>query len=409
VRARITKRVVAALKPGVAPFDCRDIALKGFLLRVQPSGRKTWFYQYRTPSGQQTRLALGTWPGMSPEGARSIASERALEAGRGIDLVGRKREKRAEGSRAKQSTLRAFLDNRYAPWAQAHLKSADFQLRRIRSDFADWFDRPMHEFNEFAIEGLRQKWKKAGMQPRSINRDIQRLQSVLSRAVAWGVLDAHPFKGLKPLKTDKHGRVRFLDADEESALRKALASREANLRKARTRFNAWRVARGRKPLPKRNEGYVDHLRPLVLVALNTGLRRGELLELRWSDVNLPGKLLTVAATSAKSGNTRHIPLNSEAMTVLTAWRKESKGELVFPGPEGKRMARIDTAWNSLVIGAKIRNFRLHDCRHHFASRLVQAGVDLNTVRELLGHSEIKTTLIYSHLAPSNLRAAVEAI
>ena len=117
------------------------------------------------------------------------------------------------------------------------------------------------------------------MRPRSINRDIQRLQSVLSRAVEWGVLDRHPFKGLKPMKTDKVGRVRFLSADEEKALRAALETREDNLRTARARFNSWRVARGKKPLPERAGSNIDHLRPLVLVALNTGLRRGELLGL----------------------------------------------------------------------------------------------------------------------------------
>jgi integrase len=250
------------------------------------------------------------------------------------------------------------------------------------------------------------------MQPRSINRDLQRLQSVLSRAVAWGILDRHPFAGLKLLKTDKTGRVRFLDPDEEAALRKALTDREKALREARTRFNAHRVARGKKPLPERTGDYIDHLRPLVLVAINTGLRRGELLGLKWADINLHAKVLTVTSATAKSGHTRRIPLNAEAETVLKAWKErkqKSEEGLVFPGPDGKRMTRINTAWDSLIKRAKIKNFRLHDCRHHFASRLVQAGVDLNTVRELLGHSEIKTTLIYSHLAPSNLRAAVDAI
>jgi site-specific recombinase XerD len=87
--------------------------------------------------------------------------------------------------------------------------------------------------------------------------------------------------------------------------------------------------------------------------------------------------------------------------------KRSHDALVFPGPTGQRMTRIDTSWESLMKLAGIRNFRLHDCRHHFASKLVQAGVDLYTVKELLGHSEIAMTERYSHLAPDNLRVAVE--
>ena len=120
---------------------------------------------------------------------------------------------------------------------RAHLKSLRFQLARLRSDFADYARPPLHAFTSFMIEGTRQKWKKAGMQPRSINRDIQRLQSVLSRAVEWGVLDRHPFTGLKPMKADKTGRVRFLTSDEETALREAFETREDKLEQARIRFN----------------------------------------------------------------------------------------------------------------------------------------------------------------------------
>ena len=419
MRAKLTKTTAEDQKPATTAYDVRDTAIAGFLLRVQPKslkspqGRKAWFYQYRTPQGKQTRIKLGDFPGLSADAARSIAMERATEVGKGIDLVARKRAEKEEGARARQRTLRAFLDNRYEPWAKAHLKSAVFQLARLRSDFASWLERPMYELNLFAIEGMRQRWKKAGAQPRSINRDIQRLQSVLSRAVEWHVLEKHPIAGLKPLKADKTGRVRFLTGDEEAALRTALSGREEKLRQARSRFNAWRIARGKKPLPDREGDLLDHLRPLVQVALNTGLRRGELLGLTWGAVDFPGKMLTVTAATAKSGHTRRVPLNREALDTLTAWHERQgkpKGEvLVFPGQEGERMTRVDTSWASLMKAAGLKNFRLHDCRHHFASKLVQAGVDLYTVKELLGHSEIAMTERYSHLAPDNLRAAVEKV
>lgn len=236
---------------------------------------------------------------------------------------------------------------------------------------------------------------------------------MLSRAVEWGILDKHPLAGLKPLKADKTGRVRFLTAEEEGALRQALETREEGLRAARARFNAWREERGMRPLPEREGEYLDHLRPLVILALNTGLRRGELLGLTWGMVNLAGKMLTVSAATAKSGHTRRVPLNSEALEVLTAWQarlgRPPADAYVFAGHDGERMKRIDTSWESLMKAAKLKNFRLHDCRHHFASKLVQAGVDLYTVKELLGHSEIAMTERYSHLAPDNLRAAVEKV
>jgi integrase len=295
----------------------------------------------------------------------------------------------------------------------AHLKSATFQLSRLRSDFADYMEKPLQDFHTFMVEGIRQRWKKAGAKPRSINRDIQRLQSVLSRAVEWGVLEHHTLAGLKPLKFDKTGRVRFLTPDEEAALRGALSQREDRMRERRIRFNTWRIERGKNPLPERSGDYLDHLRPLVLLALNTGLRRGELLGLKWAALNFEAKLLTVNAETEKSGHTRRVPLSTEALSVLTTWRDKQNNPanegFVFPGLDGERMKQIDTAWRGLTKAAGITNFRLHDCRHHFASHLVRKGVDLYTVKTLLGHSEITMTERYSHLAPDNLRLAVDKV
>jgi integrase len=409
---KLTKRAIDVLSARKRPYDVRDKDLRGFLVRVEPSGRRSFFLDYRL-RGKRNRYRLGVYPNLSAEGARAIAQAIAGDIARGTDPQARRKAERAQTARERLSTLRAFLDGRYEPWARAHLKSARFQLDRLRSDFAEQLDKPLHAFNPFMVEGMRQRWKKAGMLPRSINRDIQRLQSILARAVEWGVLDLHPLKGLKPMKADKTGRVRFLTTQEEAALRKALADREEMLRQARIRFNTWRIARGKKPLPEREGDLLDHIRPLVIVALNTGLRRGELLGLTWGSVNFSAKLLTVTAATAKSGHTRRVPLNVEALSTLTAWH-ERRGKppaeaLVFPGHDGERMTRIDTAWGTLMKTAGLENFRLHDCRHHFASKLVQAGVDLYTVKELLGHSEIAMTEKYSHLAPDNLRLAVEKV
>ncbi len=412
--AELTQRLVKGLEPKESPYEVRDTHLRDFLVRVEPGGTKSFYLIYRLAGGRKgkrTRYKIGVHPGLSPDGARTIATKLAGDVANGIDIQARRQAEREQAHRDRVSTLKAFLDGRYEPWAKAHLKSADFQLARLRSDFESWLERPMQELNTLAIEGLRQRWKRAGMQPRSINRDVQRLQSVLSRAVEWGILTKHPLIGLKPLKADRTGRVRFLSAAEEEALRKALETRDEGLRQARIRFNAWRLARGKKPLPEREGDYLDHLRPLVMVALNTGLRRGELLGLTWGAVNFSGKILTVTAATAKSGHTRRVPLNREALEVLTTWHarqgKPQSDALVFPGNDGDRMKRIDTAWASLMEAAKLKNFRLHDCRHHFASKLVQAGVDLYAVKELLGHSEIAMTERYSHLAADNLRAAVE--
>ena len=155
--------------------------------------------------------------------------------------------------------------------------------------------------------------------------------------------------------------------------------------------------------------YTDHLTPMVTLALHTGLRRGELFGLQWRDVDLAASRLTVRGDEAKSGQTRHVPLNTIAATALATWRDheaEDGGRDRLRWRGGRAARGHQEGWAALLTKASIRDFRFHDCRHHFASKLVMAGVDLNTVRELLGHSDFKMTLRYAHLAPEHKAAAV---
>jgi len=142
--------------------------------------------------------------------------------------------------------------------------------------------------------------------------------------------------------------------------------------------------------------------------MNTGLRRGELFQLIWRCVDFDNAQLAVIGKTAKRLKTRYVPLNKEALGVLRGWqsqRPDSNG-LVFPGKDGKSFNNTKKAWAGVLKVAQIKAFRWHDLRHHFASKLVMAAVDLNTVRELLGHSDIKITLRYAHLAPEHKAAAV---
>ena len=116
----------------------------------------------------------------------------------------------------------------------------------------------------------------------------------------------------------------------------------------------------------------------------------------------------MVAAHAKSGKTRYVPLNDEAVRILKTWRTSdvTPTGYVFPGAGGERLIDVKTAWKPLLRVAGVTGFRFHDLRHTFASRLVMAGVDLNTVRELLGHADLKMTLRYAHLAPEHKAAAV---
>jgi integrase len=226
--------------------------------------------------------------------------------------------------------------------------------------------------------------------------------------VAWDFLPRHPLKSVRRAKGADNSRTRYLSAVEEQRLRKALDDREAERRASRERHNAWHAARATEGHPQwPDDGYTDHLMPLVLLGLNTGLRRGEMLGLRWENIDFNSAILTVPAGIAKSRKGRHVPLNTEALAVLDRWRRQTPGDdVVFPGAGGGRMTHINTSWEGLVEAVKLKDFRFHDLRHDFASKLVMAGVDLNTVRELLGHSDIKMTLRYAHLAPQKLADAV---
>jgi integrase len=222
----------------------------------------------------------------------------------------------------------------------------------------------------------------------------------------WGLLTSHPLASVKRAKVDRLGTIRYLTEDEGQRLREALDTREAKRREGREKFNQWRGERGYKTFPEFGI-YTDHLKPIVLLALNTGCRRGELFNLGWQDIDFGNRLVTVVGKTAKSLQTRHIPLNDEAFDTIQKWHSQrGKSEYVFPSSDGERMDNISTSWEHLMEKAKIKKFRFHDCRHDFASKLVMAGVDLNTVRELLGHSDIKMTLRYAHLAPQKLAAAV---
>lgn len=408
---KLTKRLVTILQPKQMPYEVRDDQVRGFVVRILPSGAKVFWLTYAFAGKKSNRYRLGAFGNVSVEGARELAVAAAGEIAKGVNPQARKKAERAQADRSRLLKLRTFLDESFEPWFRSKWKTADVQLKRIRADFADFLDRPMTALHPVAVEGLRQRWRKAGKQAATVNRDVQRIGSVLSRAVECGVLDRHPLKGVKPLKFDKAGRVRFLSAGEEVALRDALDTRETRMRAERLRFNTWRFARGMEPLAERTGELLDNLKPMVLVALNTGMRRGELFSLRWQDVDLAAGVVTVRAATAKSGQTRRIPLNKAAATVLSRWRaRHPSGDgLVFPGDEGKRLDNINKSWRGVVKIAGVTGFNFHDLRHTFASRLVQAAVDLNTVRELLGHSEIAMTQRYAHLSPDNLRAAVEKV
>ncbi|MBI5618794.1 MAG: site-specific integrase [Gammaproteobacteria bacterium] len=405
MRTAITKELLGGLKPKDAPFEVRDTKINGFLVRVQPSGATSFVVQL----GRGQRVTLGRYPSCTLERARKLALNALNASGEGKTVAEVKSIVRPQASEA--MTLASFLKDTYATWLEENRKTGKAEAARIKAAFKTLLEKPLAEITAWGVERWRTDRLKAGRKPTSVNRDLNTLKACLHRAVEWGKLAAYPLDTVKPAETDDRGVVRYLSPEEESTLRTSLDAREAQLRASRESGNAWREARGRELLPVRNAAFVDHIKPAVLFSLNTGLRRGELFSLQWRDVDLRRRLVVVHGATAKSGKTRHVPLSDEALAVLTEWKKQAPDPngLVFPGKTGERFHTLKTAWSSLLEDAGIAGFRWHDLRHSFASKLVMAGVDLNTVRELMGHADIKMTLRYAHLAPSHLHEAVSKL
>ncbi|WP_211947394.1 tyrosine-type recombinase/integrase [Cupriavidus yeoncheonensis] len=395
-----------------------DDQLRGFVLRCTPAGVLSFGVRFRRPDGSHGRKSIGDAAVMNPSEARTLARAALSAEDKAGDTpaeIAQRKRDREEAERkaaeeaaaaAKSITLDTFLSGAYAAFAEVHLKTAAKNIKRVRVNFANLLSRPLASITKQDIEDWRYAKLKTGVQPVSAERELNALRGVLTYAAESGLTAENPGAKVKAIKVEPRKVVRYLSDDEERRLRDALAARDSRIRMERGSANEWRRARGYEELPEITARYVDHVEPAVLLSLNSGLRLGELLKLAWSDLDLNVGTMTVRPTEAKSKKSRVVPLNREASEVLSAWRKQSPGKIVFAGPDDKPMGSFKTAWASVLRSAQIENLRWHDLRHAFASSLVMRGVDLNTLRELLGHADLKMVLRYAHLAPSHLHNAV---
>ena len=401
MKATINSSLLAKLTPKEKPYDVRDDKLTGFLVRVNISGKLLYMCEF----ARGKRITIGKIGVLTPAQARDKALTILADAAKGIDP--RNNMKKAPGF-----TLHDFMENHYAPWIKEHRKSSKKTLAHINRCFTKSFgSKPLIEFTPALLDQWRTQRLKDGCSTETVNRDIATFKAAISKAVLWGFIEKHPLEHFKLLKRDRSSKVRFLSPQEEKNLRDAMILRESTIKANRDNANKWRKERNYEPLSDlSNFTFADHMRPMIILSINTGLRRGEIFSLKWENINFERALLTIEGAYAKSGKTRHIPLNSEALNVLKAWRKQTPDtELVFANKHGKRFDTIKKSWATILKTAEISNFRWHDLRHHFASKLVMSDVDLNTVRELLGHGDMTMTLRYAHLAPEHKANAVEKL
>jgi len=210
----------------------------------------------------------------------------------------------------------------------------------------------------------------------TINRDISCLKKMLNKAVDWEYLSTNPALKIKQFSENDNFRSRVLTVEEEKVLL---------------------------------DNCVDHVKSMVILSLHTGMRKGEILDLRWEQVDLQNKQIRVEKT--KSGKIRYIPMNHDLYLILKRLHiKDSHGPFVFLNPRsGKPFTTIKTAFNAACRRAKLQDFRFHDLRRTFATRILQRGADIETVRELLGHHSVVVTQRYTHSNVEAKRSAVDLL
>jgi integrase len=378
-------------QPQSKPFEVYDTRLSGFMIRVQPSGMRSYYVRF----GRNRRVVLGKVNFLTPEQARERCRKVLGNVAHGYHPL--------HGiSGSEGMTLGIFISDAYTTWINASRpRTAANTLEKLHRHFRTWYPEPLTAITVERIESWKARRLSEGRSPSTVLRDLFTLSSVLRRAVKAGEMAENPMRRVDKPRIDRRGKVRFLDEAEEFRLRTALHTRDDLMKKSRVAANVRRLRRG-EPLLPLLKNFGDHLTPAVLFSINTGLRRGELFKLQWSSVDFDRRLITVEGRNAKSRQTRHIPLNDEALSLLRRWREQR--------PYEPRVFAVATnyknGWKALLKRAGITNFRWHDMRHHFASRLVQRGVPLNTVRDLLGHSTVQMSLRYAHLAPDQRREAV---
>jgi len=227
--------------------------------------------------------------------------------------------------------------------------------------------------------------KSHGAAASTINKEIGLLSSALNYAHReWGWEVSNPVRGNRVREPE--GRIRWLSHDEALSLVDAA----------------------------REEKRAPHLADFIVLALNSGMRKGELLGLEWRRIDLNRNLLYLEARHTKSNRRRSIPLNHFSKNaILNRARFRAThcpdSEWVFSHKDGKRINDVKTAFKSACRRADISDFRIYDLRHTCAAWLVQSGVQLDRVRDLLGHRSVETTEIYAHLAPHDVKEAIDLL
>jgi integrase len=346
----------------------------GFMLEVRSSGGKTFYQRYRDSRGRQRQFKIGAAAALTLGQARRKARAVLAEATLGNDPQKKREELRAI------PTLSEFVRDCYLPFAKNAKRSWRTDETLLRLHILKRLGRiPLDQITNQQVADVLKRLKDSGYSTGTTNRVLVLLRYIFNLGQKWGTPGTaqNPTTGLKTAADVC--RERFLTAEEAQRLL-AILDKDENLIAARA----------------------------IKLLLFTGARRNEITHAQWEYINWDQGTLLVPRS--KSGRARLIRLNSSAIDVLRSTPRTEGNPYIFPSPAtGRPSKSLHFPWSRIRKKSGLQDIRLHDLRHSFASFLVNEGISLYVVQGLLGHTQVRATQRYAHLADETLSGAAEVV
>lgn len=370
---KITDRLVKEIEaPETGNRITYDTDIKGFGVRFTAACAKAFILNYRA-GGRERRYTIGAYPDWSVAAAREEAKELKRRIDRGEDPMGERHNERAA------PTVKDLADR----YTEEHLPKKRPSSRQDDQAMLDQIILPrlgkfkVADVRHADIDRLHREVTKRA--PYRANRSAALLSKMFSLAVKWEMRADNPAKGIERNHEEK--RTRYLLGDELVRLTAALAEHPEQ-----TSANA------------------------VRLLLLTGARRGEVLSATWDQFDVEAGVWIKPSAHTKQKSEHRVPLSAPAMQLLSDMKATAAGDCLFPGKSPDvPLTEIKHFWAAICRTADIKDCRIHDLRHTYASILASAGLSLPVIGALLGHTQPNTTARYSHLFDDPLRQATERV